>query len=450
MPSANKIMIAVKFDDVSKHYKLYNKGGLYLRDRVTHALQRLNPFNHWSPVSGPPSAVISHPLEHDFLALKNVSFEIKKGEAVGIIGRNGAGKSTILKLLAEVSKPTSGTVTVEGKVAALIEVGAGFHPELTGRENVYLNGTILGMRKWQIDKLFEQIVAFAELEDFIDTPVKHYSSGMFVRLGFAIAAHTNPDVYLIDEVLSVGDEVFRKKCLEFLKRHKTAGRTMIIVSHQLQQIDEICDRCIYLDHGQIRHDGSPVTAIEHYRSDLDQAEIRARNSDHLGGEAQILGVSFYDGKGNELSTVRTGEDLIIEVRYVAHRPIEDPVFGIGIHGPHGEKITGFNSRTSSTALNAIEGTGSIFCRLSNLPLRTGRHRIGVGLMNSKHKVLDLKLQRYPILVRCEEPYTDGLIRFNGEWAQDIAFRRPYPAAGDFSAAEGSDDTRSSRRFPKSP
>ncbi len=232
-------MIAIKFKDVSKKYKLYSKGGLYMRDRLTHALQRFNPFNGRSaahtdePSPGVQALTLGtkHALEKDFWALKNVSFEIKQGESVGFIGRNGAGKSTILKLLAGVTKASSGTAEVNGKVAALIEVGAGFHPELTGRENVFLNGSILGLKKTEIEKAFDSIVSFAELEDFIDTPVKHYSSGMYVRLGFAIAAHTNPDIFLIDEVLSVGDEAFQKKCLDTLAKHRAAGKTMILVSH---------------------------------------------------------------------------------------------------------------------------------------------------------------------------------------------------------------------------
>src|SRR5258706_13478308 len=257
-------MPAIQFDDVSKKYKLYSKGGLYLRDRITHGLQRFNPFNG----AQSQAHIAQQSLEKDFWALKNVSFEIKPGESVGFIGRNGAGKSTILKLLAGVTKPSSGKVAVNGKVAALIEVGAGFHPELTGRENIYLNGSILGMKKVDLNKQFDSIVAFAELEDFIDTPVKHYSSGMYVRLGFAIAAHTKPDIYLIDEVLAVGDEAFQKKCLDTLAGHKAAGKTMILVSHNLEKVAEVCDRCIYVNHGQILRDGASFEAIKDYRLDV--------------------------------------------------------------------------------------------------------------------------------------------------------------------------------------
>ncbi len=263
----------IRFDSVSKKYKLYSKGGLYLRDRLTHALQRFNPFNG----AGSSAPGNQHSLERDFWALKDVSFEIKPGESVGFIGRNGAGKSTILKLLAGVTKPTSGKVEVNGRVAALIEVGAGFHPELTGRENIYLNGSILGMKRAEIERQFESIVDFAELKDFVDTPVKHYSSGMYVRLGFAIAAHTNPDIYLIDEVLAVGDEAFQEKCLRTLAAHKAAGKTMILVSHDLTKIKDVCDRCLYINHGSVVFDGPPNGAIGRYRQDVRGVNWAARD-----------------------------------------------------------------------------------------------------------------------------------------------------------------------------
>ena len=269
-----------------------------------------------------------------------MSFEIKRGESVGFIGRNGAGKSTILKLLAGVTKASSGTVEVNGKVAAMIEVGAGFHPELTGRENIYLNGSIMGMRKDEIDRRFDSIVEYAELEDFIDTPVKHYSSGMYVRLGFAIAAHTNPDIYLIDEVLAVGDESFQKKCLDTLAAHKAAGKTMILVSHGLEKVEEVCDRCIYVNHGEIRYDGSSVRAIRNYRADVEGKKVPAEPSPtpvSFAG-AQIVDLIFHDSGGKEVTAIKTGDDLIVEISYRASKRIENPVFGLMIYGPKGEHI----------------------------------------------------------------------------------------------------------------
>jgi len=341
-------MSAIKFDSVSKKYKLYSKGGLYLRDRITHALQQFNPFNGASKASTAQNGDASpagntvlalgsqHVLERDFWALKDVSFEINPGESVGFIGRNGAGKSTILKLLAGVTKATSGKVEVNGKVAALIEVGAGFHPELTGRENVYLNGSILGMKKAELDNVFDNIVAFAELEEFIDTPVKHYSSGMYVRLGFAIAAHTNPDIYLIDEVLAVGDESFQKKCLDTLIAHKTAGKTMILVSHNLEKVEEVCDRVIYMNHGQMRCDGSAKTAIQQYRKDVSVHPSRSEAikkvslcghrvwpdiSQAPGNDiARLISISLCSGKGQIIEATDIRQPVQIVMEYEVAKP----------------------------------------------------------------------------------------------------------------------------------
>jgi lipopolysaccharide transport system ATP-binding protein len=350
-------MTVIKFANVSKKYKLYSKGGLYLRDRVTHALQRFNPFNGVAAhsaksiaqstsssapgvsSSGPdakrsaPSAL--HPLERDFWALKNVSFEIKQGESVGFIGRNGAGKSTILKLLAGVTKPTSGEVVTSGRIAAMIEVGAGFHPELTGRENIFLNGSILGMTKLEINAAFESIVSFAELEDFIDTPVKHYSSGMYVRLGFAIAAHTNPDIYLIDEVLAVGDEAFQKKCFNTLATHQAAGKTIILVSHGLEDVQNMCKRVIYMDHGAVSCDGPAKTTIQQYRKDVGEHPSRSlkvvanalcaqqtwRDPNAPGNDiAKLYSVSVRTEQGEIIDSVDIRRPILIEMQYEVFQP----------------------------------------------------------------------------------------------------------------------------------
>ena len=339
----------IKFENVSKKYKLYSKGGLYLRDRITHALQRMNPLNSGfaahsaksleqstersalSPLPSPantqnPIPGTLPPLERDFWALKNVSFEIKQGESVGFIGRNGAGKSTILKLLAGVTKANSGTVQVNGNVAAMIEVGAGFHPELTGRENIFLNGSILGMSKAQIEERYDSIVAFAEIEQFMDTPVKHYSSGMYVRLGFAIAAHTDPDIYLIDEVLSVGDEGFQEKCLNVLARHKAAGKTMILVSHSMDKVAEVCDRCVYVSQGEVRYDGVPLDAIKAYRKDVGESAMGSESnkgrrewpdaSDAPGDDvARLCSVSVRAEDGKIVDSIDIRRPVQIEMEY---------------------------------------------------------------------------------------------------------------------------------------
>jgi ABC-type polysaccharide/polyol phosphate transport system ATPase subunit len=412
-------MAVIKFDNVSKKYKLYSKGGLYLRDRITHALQRLNPFNGTQR----SALTAQQPLEKDFWALKNVSFEIKQGESVGFIGRNGAGKSTILKLLAGVTKPSSGNVEVNGRVAALIEVGAGFHPELTGRENVFLNGSILGMRKAEIEKSFDSIVSFSELEQFLDTPVKHYSSGMYVRLGFAIAVHTDPDIFLIDEVLAVGDEAFQKKCLDTLAAHNAAGKTIILVSHDLAKVQEVCDRCIYIGQGQIKQDGVPANIIRQYRFDVAGMQSDGpKLHTEFGQSAEILDVIFRRHDGRECSEFKTGDDLVIEVRYWAHRRIENPVFIVDIDGRKGAHVTGISTRSDGIIIDSIEGKSSIFCRVPQLTLNEGIYSVNVELDNSEDgEIYDRHFGRYKFIVGTGAEHRWGLVRFRAEWAWNPSF-----------------------------
>lgn len=232
----------IEFKSVSKKFKRGQKG--YLKQAILD--------------------IFRQEKQEDFWALDTVSFEIKKGEAVGIIGTNGSGKSTILKLIAGVLQPTKGTVSIQGKISPLIELGAGFHPDLTGRENIYLNGTILGLTKRQIDEKFESIVAFAELEDFINTPVKHYSSGMYMRLGFAISVHVDPDILLVDEILAIGDHAFQKKCFDKMREFRKKGVTIVFISHALETVKDFCDRVIWLNNGKVESSGEPDKMVKKY------------------------------------------------------------------------------------------------------------------------------------------------------------------------------------------
>jgi ABC-type polysaccharide/polyol phosphate transport system ATPase subunit len=406
----------ISFENVSKNYKLYSKGGLYLRDRISHALHRLNPFNDAQ------SSLTDkrQPLERDFAAIKDVSFDIKQGEAVGFIGRNGAGKSTILKLLASVTKPTSGKVSINGRVAALIEVGAGFHPELTGRENVFLNASILGMKKVEIEKRFDSIVGFAELEDFIDTPVKHYSSGMYVRLGFAIAVHSDPDIFLIDEVLAVGDESFQKKCLDTLAAHKAAGKTMILVSHDLAKVEEVCGRCIYVDHGQIRYDGAASKAINHYRRDIagTLTPQGLNQDDHAESDVRIIEVVLRDREGTERASFRTGDEVILELRFNAAQRIMEPVFGIAIVGSKGELVSGFNTLTNSFRIPYVERQGAICCRLIDLPLQKGTYSINVDIHTADYSYTYAhQINIGGLEIGGPNQHVSGLVALRSEWFQ---------------------------------
>jgi lipopolysaccharide transport system ATP-binding protein len=224
--------------------------------------------------------------QEEFWALNDVSFDIKKGEVIGIIGKNGAGKSTLLKILSQITKPTTGKIEINGRIASLLEVGTGFHPELTGRENIYLNGTILGMTRKEVKEKFDEIVAFSGVEKFIDTPVKHYSSGMYVRLAFAVAAHLEPEILIIDEVLAVGDAEFQKKCLGKMKEVAGHGRTVIFVSHNMEAVKSLCDRAIFLENGSVVKDGHPIEIIEYYLQ-------------KQSGQLHFQEFSYNDAPGNE-------------------------------------------------------------------------------------------------------------------------------------------------------
>lgn len=262
-------------------------------------------------------------------AVNNVSFDVKDGEVMGIIGKNGAGKSTLLKILSRITEPTAGSISIEGRVASLLEVGTGFHPELTGRENVYLNGTILGMKKKEIDSKFDEIVAFSEIEKFIDTPVKRYSSGMKVRLGFAVAAHLDPEVLIIDEVLAVGDADFQKRCLGKMQDVANAGRTVLFVSHNLPLVKGLCPRSILMRKGQIVFDGSSEDAITNYLSageHIEQTNRMEFNQNGFRGEVALENISFADK-----NVLRIGDDLLVRVTLTTPRDIRNLGCGIGIH-----------------------------------------------------------------------------------------------------------------------
>ncbi len=252
-------------------------------------------------------------------ALKDVSFEVKPGEVVGIIGRNGAGKSTLLKILSRITEPTTGDINIFGRVSSLLEVGTGFHPELTGRENIFLNGAILGMRKWEIEKKFDEMVAFAEIEKFIDTPVKRYSSGMYVRLAFAVAAHLEPEILIIDEVLAVGDQQFQKKCLGKMNEVAKGGRTVLFVSHNMPMINSLCEKCFLLEKGELIQSGKTKKITDFYYSNngAGHGEIDFTKADKLPGDlsAKLLKARIINSQDEKISEADIGESVIVEMEY---------------------------------------------------------------------------------------------------------------------------------------
>ncbi len=300
-----------------------------LREKVTRTFREAVTDAFMAPVRNLRNLRRLTRVEHDspdiIWALHDISFDIQPGEVVGIIGKNGAGKSTLLKILSRITEPTSGEIRLHGRVASLLEVGTGFHPELTGRENIYLNGTILGMRKTEIDRKFDEIVAFSEIEKFLDTPVKRYSSGMYVRLAFAVAAHLEPEILLIDEVLAVGDAAFQKKCLGKMGDVAHQGRTVLFVSHNMPAVRELCPRAIYLTDGSIALDGVTDTIIEHYiKASLNKPPHEFIIKAAAGsGKVTPLSVVIRNGKGDKSNVVDMDEDFTIAVTYQIHEPINN-------------------------------------------------------------------------------------------------------------------------------
>lgn len=369
----------IKIRNVSKKFRIYHEKSLNLKYAVINFL------------TGKKSSYYD-----EFWALKDINMDIKKGETIGIIGENGSGKSTLLKLMARILFPDEGHIFTKGKIAALIEIGAGFHSELSGRENIYINGSILGLTKKEIDSNLSNIIEFSGLERFIDNSIKTYSSGMYVRLGFSIAIHVDPDILLIDEILAVGDENFQKKCLKKIHEFKNEGKTIILVSHDLQTIEKICDRVFLLDNGLIVSAGNPVDVISEYHKILYKKEDRALrleekevaqeeaapqkeispepDTNRWGtGEAEITNIEFYNDQNIKSDVFKTGDFMKIRIHYTAHKRIKRPVFGIAFYREEGIHLTGPNTKTSNYDIDHIEGEGFIEYTIHSIPFLPGAY-----------------------------------------------------------------------------
>ena len=322
---------------------------------------------------GPPapagSLVGRRIARHEFWALKDVSFEVKRGEVLGIIGANGAGKSTLLKILSRITAPTRGRAELYGRVASLLEVGTGFHPELTGRENIYLNGSILGMTKREVDRKFDEIVDFAGVEEFIDTPIKRYSSGMKVRLGFAVAAHLDPEILLIDEVLAVGDVGFQKKCLGKMEDVARSGRTVLFVSHNMAAISSLCLRSLVFVGGTLSFDGEPTDAISHYlrlfSAKAPERNVLARSAD---GTVELVEVRYLDADGHPVPRPMAGRPLSIELVFNTRRRIRRAEIAIGIDDPHGSRVALLANALTGEAADLVPPAIVVHCTIPEVPL----------------------------------------------------------------------------------
>lgn len=345
--------------------------------------------------------------ERSFAALQDVSFEVSQGTTVGIIGSNGSGKSTLLKLIAGLHRPNSGTVDVNGRISALIELGAGFHPEFTGRENVFINGIILGLSRREIYERFDEIVSFAELEEFIDNPVKTYSSGMYMRLAFAIAVAVDPEILLIDEILAVGDANFQRKCQNKMNSFKADGKTIVIVTHDLSALERYCDKVLWLDHGELQAYGDVQSVMAMYlehvaeqqRENLllthDDDSLKSRKRKRWGsGEAEVTSVEFLNGTRQPCYLYKTGDTMTIEIIYKAYRSIEEPVFGIGIFRDDETYCYGTNTHIEKIHIPHIKGEGKIKFCIDHLELTEGKYFLDVAIHTSDGLPFDYQTHGY--------------------------------------------------------
>jgi ABC-type polysaccharide/polyol phosphate transport system ATPase subunit len=355
-----------------------------------------------------------------FWALDDISFEIEQGSTTGLIGENGSGKSTMLKCLARILRPDKGSVSVTGKMSALLELGAGFHPELSGRENVFLNGAILGLSQKELQARFDDIVDFAGIGQFIDEPVKNYSSGMYVRLGFSVAINVEPDILLVDEVLAVGDEAFQRKCLERFAALKKAGKTVIIVSHSMVSVLNMCDHAIWFKKGHKLADGEPRAVVEAYTGSLVLDEHRpTETGDRWGsGEARIERVELLDTSGFSTNRVFSGEPVTVRLWYAASEPVERPVFSVSLQTLQGVVVSGPTTKEADAVPDKVDGEGWVDFRLERFPLLPGTYDISASLMdfNLAHPY-DVRRNVLRIDVDRKGPVeTAGIVSLGGRWS----------------------------------
>jgi lipopolysaccharide transport system ATP-binding protein len=350
------------------------------------------------------------------VALDDVSLNVAPGEVLGVIGRNGAGKSTLLKIVSRVTEPTSGRVALRGRLASLLEVGTGFHHELTGRENVYLSGAILGMSRRELARQFDAIVEFAEIGPYIDTPVKHYSSGMLVRLAFAVAGHLNPDILLLDEVLAVGDAGFRAKCIRHMKETLSSNVAVLFVSHLRSQIAEVCHRCVVLHQGRLIYSGNPDDAWQKYLECLQQSVLgRAEAGDNTGG--RLLGLEITDADGRLASSVSANEPLSLSVGYELDRDFNRLGVAVNFHQGNGHLLTDCTTFDGDLLIPSGAGRHQLRLDLDGLPFSGGSYLVGVRLYDlASGAALDRHFQRYPLLVN--GPAGQHIVSLRQRWTYE--------------------------------
>ena len=390
----------IRIDGVSRRFKVYPRQGRTLKDLVL-ARGATKPTEVW--------------------ALEEVSFAVEPGHAIGLIGRNGSGKTTLLRLLSGIIKPTAGRVEVGGRVGSLLELGAGFHPDFTGRENVYLNGSILGLRRADIRRFLDEIVAFAELERFVDLPVRTYSSGMYMRLGFAIAAHLQSDVLLLDEVFAVGDESFQRKCFGKIFEFKQRGGTIVFVSHDASSVERLCERAVLLREGRLEFDGTTHDAIVRYHRQLaderDPEERTAGLREWGSGEVRIAAVELLGPDGEERRQFLSGEPFAVRLRLAAERPLPPPRLRYELRDESNLLVA---TGVQDTAALGFEGSGECVLRfeVAELPLADGRFRFRFGLSDASGEHLYHQLDEAASFVVYPAGEERGVLRLEGRWSRE--------------------------------
>lgn len=319
----------------------------------------------------------------EFTALDNINLEIPEGKTFGLLGHNGSGKSTLLKCIAKILTPNTGRIAYSGRMAAMLEVGSGFHPELTGRENIYLNGAILGMSRAEMDAKFDSIVDFSGVERFIDQPVKNYSSGMYVRLGFSVAIHVEPEILLVDEVLAVGDLEFQEKCMNKFAQLKNDGHTVVVVSHGLEQMRTFCDQAAWLDHGKLMAVGPAAEVIDQYADKAHGVQLVPGGGTRFGsGEALLTKMEWLNSAGEDVRQCRTGEEITIRLHYEAHEDIPNPVFGCSIDTREGYWVWGTQALDNHYIPEVLpQGSGWVDVKIPRLPLRPGTYLLSASIQN---------------------------------------------------------------------
>jgi ABC-type polysaccharide/polyol phosphate transport system ATPase subunit len=419
---------AISLENVSKSYRLWGRRSQFatLKSALLKRDLKLSP-------------------EQSVPALKDVSFAVDRGEAFGVIGRNGSGKSTLLKIISGILKPSGGKMIVNGRIAALIELGAGFHPEITGRENIYINGIMLGLSRRDIDERFDRIVEFSGIGDFLDQPVKTYSSGMYVRLGFAVAVHVDPDILLIDEVLAVGDEEFSARCIAKIQEMKLRGVTLVFVTHQLDQVRNLCDRAVWLDHGLVEAIGDPMRVVDSYLQEVsgaassqlaDEDDRRAESpplheprSDAAdeerwgSGEILLKHVALTDSHGRELVAIGAGTPVTVDIDVEVRAPQEDFVFGLGIYHADGSCVYGTNTDVEGYAPQLLDANARIRFVVPSLDLVAGTYRIDAAVHTRNGRAFDYRRNVIRFVVG-SRVHDVGVYRPKHEWRFEggVAFK----------------------------